>query len=130
LKGEAKIDGNPDVEVCSSCGEVFPQTSDGGLGGREIGNENKVRLYARRKSNASCVLDSAPGAGLCLGSWLLLYLDPAQRLCRADDDFNLYAYARNDPLKIDPFGEQACDNQTDCIEATNFYPIESYRLAG
>jgi hypothetical protein len=37
LKGGAKIDGNPDVEVCSECGEVFPQTEDGGLGD-SIGN--------------------------------------------------------------------------------------------
>jgi hypothetical protein len=37
LKGDAKITGNPDVEVCSNCGEVFPQTPDGGLGD-SIGN--------------------------------------------------------------------------------------------
>lgn len=31
--------------------------------------------------------------------------DPAHRLCRADDDFNLYAYVGSDPLnKTDPTG--------------------------
>ncbi|PZO46294.1 MAG: hypothetical protein DCF16_19180 [Alphaproteobacteria bacterium] len=39
------------------------------------------------------------------------------------DDFNLYAYVRNDPLNLsDPWGMQACANQPDCIEATNYDP--------
>jgi len=37
LKSDGKINGNPDVEVCNNCGEVFPQTSGGGLGD-SIGN--------------------------------------------------------------------------------------------
>jgi RHS repeat-associated protein len=37
LKGGAKLPNNPDVEVCNDCGEVFPQTEDGGLGD-SIGN--------------------------------------------------------------------------------------------
>jgi hypothetical protein len=47
LKGEAKIDGNPDVEVCQSCGEVFPQTSEGALGD-SIGNINEERERRNR----------------------------------------------------------------------------------
>ncbi len=37
IKNKGKIEGNPDVEVCNSCGEVFPQTEDGKLGD-SIGN--------------------------------------------------------------------------------------------
>jgi len=37
LKRDAKVTGNPDVEVCKNCGEVFPQTPRGGLGD-SIGN--------------------------------------------------------------------------------------------
>ncbi|QHJ14007.1 tRNA(Glu)-specific nuclease WapA (plasmid) [Paraglaciecola mesophila] len=37
VKGNANLPGNPDVEVCNDCGEVFPQTEDGGLGD-SIGN--------------------------------------------------------------------------------------------
>jgi hypothetical protein len=40
LKSDMKIPGNPDVEVCSNCGEVFPQTRSGGLGD-SIGNINQ-----------------------------------------------------------------------------------------
>jgi RHS repeat-associated protein len=36
------ISGNPDVEVCQDCGEVFPQTAEGGLGD-SIGNINEGR---------------------------------------------------------------------------------------
>jgi len=32
-----QLSGNPDVEVCNDCGEVFPQTEDGNLGD-SIGN--------------------------------------------------------------------------------------------
>lgn len=32
-----RISGNPDIEVCNNCGEIFPQTDDGGLGD-SIGN--------------------------------------------------------------------------------------------
>ena len=42
LKVEAKIPGNPDVEVCKDCGEVFPQTEEGGLGD-SISNINEGR---------------------------------------------------------------------------------------
>ena len=39
---------------------------------------------------------------------------------------NTYAYVGNDPLNgVDPFGQQACDDQKDCIEATNFKPPAS-----
>lgn len=49
LKGEAKIPGNPDVEVCKDCGEVFPQTEEGDLGD-SIGNINEGREeWQRRK---------------------------------------------------------------------------------
>jgi uncharacterized protein RhaS with RHS repeats len=37
VKGNANLPNNPDVEVCNDCGEVFPQTEDGGLGD-SIGN--------------------------------------------------------------------------------------------
>ncbi|WP_062568137.1 hypothetical protein [Pseudoalteromonas arabiensis] len=37
VKGNANLSNNPDVEVCNNCGEVFPQTEDGGLGD-SIGN--------------------------------------------------------------------------------------------
>ncbi len=37
VKGNANLLNNPDVEVCNNCGEVFPQTEDGGLGD-SIGN--------------------------------------------------------------------------------------------
>ncbi len=32
VKQSGKLEGNPDIEVCLDCGEVFPQTDDGGLG--------------------------------------------------------------------------------------------------
>ncbi|UZJ45955.1 RHS repeat-associated core domain-containing protein [Marinimicrobium sp. C6131] len=37
IKQKGKLEGNPDVEVCNDCGEVFPQTESGGLGD-SIGN--------------------------------------------------------------------------------------------
>jgi len=37
IKGDANMPNNPDVEVCNDCGEVFPQTDNGGLGD-SIGN--------------------------------------------------------------------------------------------
>lgn len=37
VKGSANLPNNPDVEVCNECGEVFPQTEEGGLGD-SIGN--------------------------------------------------------------------------------------------
>lgn len=29
---DGQLTGNPDVEACNDCGEVFPQTDEGGLG--------------------------------------------------------------------------------------------------
>ncbi|WP_218943532.1 RHS repeat-associated core domain-containing protein, partial [Exilibacterium tricleocarpae] len=37
LKDDSKVSGNPDIEVCNGCGEVFPQTDQGTLGD-SIGN--------------------------------------------------------------------------------------------
>src|SRR5690606_35820632 len=37
------------------------------------------------------------------------------------DNMNMYAYVGNDPINaIDPSGKQACNNQSDCVEAKNF----------
>ena len=33
------LEGNPDVEVCTTCGEAYPQTDSGGLGD-SVGNIN------------------------------------------------------------------------------------------
>jgi RHS repeat-associated protein len=40
------LPGNPDVEVCESCGEVFPQTNEGGLGD-SLGNIKDDDVYGR-----------------------------------------------------------------------------------
>jgi len=80
------------------------------------------------RANWSSVPESSPGpAKGAAKKKAFMLLRQAAALGNAEAEYAIgtwYLFGRH-VRKTDPFGEQACNNQTDCVEATNIKPQKS-----